>query len=1103
MRAKQDGSWVPIDTTLQKNADGTIAPKASAAGLAFSGGGAAAPLAKITDGAKSYSVHAPWSLPAPTLAGSTATYASVLPGVDLVVKATPDGFSENLVITTRDAAANPALASIKFPVDVSGVGAHDLGTGAAAFLDGHGRSVFTTGTALMYDSSTAPDSSAAPASLEVKSAGSADPSTSVDDPDPGAKTSAMDASVTDSALTVTPDQSFLKDSTTTYPVVLDPQTTSSSLTGWADVWSTLSTTSFWKTSHSLGVGYDAWVDDKKARTFYQFDTHTLGGKKILQATFNALETWSANCTAKPVELWRTGTISSSTTWAKQPAWSSHVDTVSAAKGYSSSCPGGNVSFDATSAVSYTASKSASTTTLGVRASDEGDDIAWKQFASPSDHKPSLSVTFVSKPSTPTGLKLSNPNLACGASSSVAVNIRTLTPTLAALPQSADGSQSTLRPNFELYQYDPNNPDPLVASGSPSTWTTSGKTGTWTTPTLKNGQTYWFKARTEYKYSFNGSSASMYSGWTTIGKCAFHIDTSKPDAPTISSTVYPQCASADDPDTCTEAGGVGAPGSFTVKTAATDVTKLTYTLNDNKQVTKTVTAGTTSTSLNLAPDERGLNQLTVTAWDAAGNSSASATYYFKAAAGTPATNSWSFDEGSGTTAADSAGTDPATLAGGAGFSDHARLGKALDANGTTGYASAAGTGLDTSKSFTVSGWARLTDDSHNAVVTAQAGTAGSSFALYYSTAYKAWIFNRYTADVASPTIVRSIGTTTPVLNVWTHLTGVYDAQAQTIQLYVNGVAQGDSVAFTTPWKATGALQIGRGQLGAAFTDYFPGQIDELTMWNRILSPQEAADLEAETSPSTGNAQPAEAADWEFDDASGTSAADSSGNGHTATLGSGATLATDDDGGKGSVLKLDGTAGGYGTAGGPLVDAQGDFTVAAWVQLDPTALADTTKAHTMRIAGQSGTNRDSWGLWYSQPVGSTQGMWVFGRTSADTTAATTTSVPADITTAQLVDPGDWTLITGVYDGAHQQLDLYVNGVPQGATGDSDSSTDAGDSVPFTTAWQASGAFNIGRGRTASGAYGDPTVGLVDGVRVWTGVMDQPDIETLYANELPIPL
>jgi hypothetical protein len=595
---------------------------------------------------------------------------------------------------------------------------------------------------------------------------------------------------------------------------------------------------------------------------------------------------------------------------------------------------------------------------------------------------------------------------------------------------------------------------------------------------------------------------MYSSWSA--GCWLRIDTHAPVQPDVDSATYQECASPDSPDDCTAYGGVGAPGSFTLKAnGATDVVKYTYQLNDNAVRTKTFSTATTSYTTSLAPDVRGVNTLTVQTWDSAGNSSHSYTYTFKVAPGAGPASQWSLDEGAGTTAADSIGGKTATLAGSAAWSDSARLGKSVQGNGTSAYASTASSVLDTTKSFTVSAWVRLTGNSHNAVAVAQAGANGSTFALYYSTAYQAWVFNRYTTDSTTPTIVRSISTTTPEVGIWTHLMGVYDAQEQTIQLFVNGVPQGDPVAFTTPWQGTGGLQIARGQAGGAFTDYFPGQVDEVTVWNRILSEEEIADLQAMTDPSNGQARPALAAEWGLEETAGTSAADSSGYGHTATVTSGGTWTTDTDGGKGNVLSLNGTSTANATASGPIVDSQGDFTVAAWADLDVSALSDTSVAHHMRIATQSGGTRDSWGLWYDQAAGSTQGMWVFGRTTADTTSGAVVTVPANIASAQLVDPGQWTLLTGVYDGAHHQLFLYVNGVRQGAQGDSDTDDDTGDGVVFTSPWQATGTFNIGRGRISTGAYSDYAHGLVDDVRVWTGVMSDTAINQMYLNEVPIPL
>ncbi|MEH0577820.1 LamG domain-containing protein [Streptomyces sp. B21-108] len=1113
VRVKKAAGWVPVDTGLVKTSSGAIAPKAAAADITFSGGGSHAPLASITQGGKTYSVSSPWTLPTPTLSGSVATYADVMPATDLVVRATPDGFSENLVVKTRAAAQNEELSSIRFPVSVVGLAAYDTNSGGAALVDDQGRPVFTTGTALMYDSSAltassqgatpataskAPHTLAKTASDEVASSGG----NAVDGPDPGARSTVMDVTVSDDALTLKPDRSFLDNPDTTYPVVLDPQTTSASLAGWTTVWSSATGTSFWKTSHALGVGYDAWVDNKKARSFYQFDTHTLGGKKILSATFTALEVWSANCTAKAVQLWRTGAISSSTKWSAQPSWAAQVDSVNAAKGYSSSCPGGNVSFDATSAVSYTAGQSSATTTLGLQAASETDAVAWKQFASPSDTKPTLSVTFVSKPSLPTGVKTSSPSLACATSRGTAAVIRDTTPTVTAAPKSADGSQATLRPNFELYRYDANVGDPLVGAGNPSAYTASGTAGTWTTAALTNGQTYWFRARSQYKYTFNGTTGFMYSAWSPA--CWFRIDTSAPVQPDVDSTAYPECTSPDTPDDCTAYGGVGAAAAFTLKAnGAADVVKYAYQLNDNPVRTKTFTAATTSYALSLTPDVRGVNTLTVQTWDSAGNASASYTYTFKVAPGAGPLSQWSMDEGTGTTAADAVGGRTATLYGSATWSDHARLGKSVQGNGTSSYAATTSAVLDTTKSFTASAWVRLTATSHDSVALAQAGTNGSAFALYYSTSANAWVFNRYASDVVTPTISRSTSTTTPAVGVWTHLMGVYDTQEQTIQLFVNGIPQGVPVSYTTSWQATGGLQIARGQHGGSFSDYFTGQVDEVTVWNRILSEEEIADLQAETDPSTRQARPVLAAEWGMAETSGTSAADSSGYGHTATIATGGAWAEDTDGGKGNVLSLDGTSTANATASGPIVDSQGDFTVAAWAKLDAAALSDTSVAHHMRIATQSGGVRDSWGLWYDQAAGSTQGMWVFGRSTADTTGGAVVTVPADIASAQLVDPGGWTLLTGVYDGAHHQLLLYVNGVRQGAQGDTDTDDDTGDGVVFTSPWQATGTFSVGRGRTGTGAYGDYAHGLVDDVRVWTGVMSGTAIDQLYVNEVPKPL
>ena len=106
VRTRQDGKWVDIDTALRKRADGTVSPAAAAVGLAFSGGGTG-PMATMVKAGRKLSFSWPGTLPAPALSGATATYTDVIAGVDLQLNADADGFSDVLVVKTRQAATGP------------------------------------------------------------------------------------------------------------------------------------------------------------------------------------------------------------------------------------------------------------------------------------------------------------------------------------------------------------------------------------------------------------------------------------------------------------------------------------------------------------------------------------------------------------------------------------------------------------------------------------------------------------------------------------------------------------------------------------------------------------------------------------------------------------------------------------------------------------------------------------------------------------------------------------------------------------------------------------------------------------------------------------
>ncbi len=76
-------------------------------------------------------------------------------------------------------------------------------------------------------------------------------------------------------------------------------------------------------------------------------------------------------------------------------------------------------------------------------------------------------------------------------------------------------------------------------------------------------------------------------------------------------------------------------------------------------------------------------------------------------------------------------------------------------------------------------------------------------------------------------------------------------------------------------------------------------------------------------------PTPAAHWTFDAGSGTTAADSSGNGHTGTLGTGVSWVAGNVGT--SAISVTGTSTGVVTVAGPVINTANSFTVSAWVDL----------------------------------------------------------------------------------------------------------------------------------------------------------------------------
>ena len=153
--------------------------------------------------------------------------------------------------------------------------------------------------------------------------------------------------------------------------------------------------------------------------------------------------------------------------------------------------------------------------------------------------------------------------------------------------------------------------------------------------------------------------------------------------------------------------------------------------------------------------------------------------------------WTFDDGSGTTAADTAGTHPATLNGGAGWGPGIR-GGALTTDGANGFADTGAPVLDTTKSFSVSSWVKLDKTSGYQTFVSVDGAQVSNFFLQFRDDSRRFAFTRLAGDAPTDGVVAGANFD-PVAGQWYQLTGVFDAAASTLAPMLTTTCQPSSAA----------------------------------------------------------------------------------------------------------------------------------------------------------------------------------------------------------------------------------------------------------------------------------------------------------------------
>lgn len=632
-RVQRNGSWVATDTTLVRNPDGSYRPAATVNALMISAGGTG-PMASMTDDGTTLAVSWPGRLPAPEVSGSTAIYRNVLPGVDLQIVANVyGGFSDVLVVHDAEAAANPALARLSFPVSTRGITLHaDVGGNLTA-TDAKGRIVFTAAAPSMWDSNTRLSASAG--------AVAADPST-VSAPGLAARQRQLGARLSGSSLTLTPDPALLKGADTRYPVYIDPSyTPQNSASGPKQHFdevkqgspcngvSLYDNTSSAGDDGQLGVGYMGFAGgcEGTMRAYYQLQVPSqiwAPNSHILSAYLDASVPYAAangTNSGNVVYLHATSGINSGTDWNNQPGAGTTVS--SATFTTTSNFPNTAVSFNVKNSVQSLANGKASNWTVAMYNKYEtSNDIDFVRFAD----NPHLQISYDHTPNVPATSSMSatsgTTSLPCVTSGTLpwlGKAAATTPPTLAATISDPDGN--AVSATFHYLK------SGGTAAALPATAIVSS--GTKVTSTLPSSFITGLGTSGPSTIEYY---ATTYDGLYTSGNsatCEFIYDPATPAAPTVTSTVYPPVT--------TSGPAAGTSGAFTLDAASGEsVTHFVYRLDavpptGSTQCTGSysVAASSNKATVNLAAPSPGVHTLYAYSCDGANNASDPASYQFSA------------------------------------------------------------------------------------------------------------------------------------------------------------------------------------------------------------------------------------------------------------------------------------------------------------------------------------------------------------------------------------------------------------------------------------------------------------------------------------------
>ena len=501
-----------------------------------------------------------------------------------------------------------------------------------------------------------------------------------------------------------------------------------------------------------------------------------------------------------------------------------------------------------------------------------------------------------------------------------------------------------------------------------------------------------------------------------------------------------------------AAGSQVSGSVAVSATATDnvaVAGVTFRVDGVAAGAEDTTAPYAYT-WNTVSASNGSHALTAVARDTAGNLRTSAVVTVQVSntttppppVGSGLVAAYGFDEGTGTVTADASGQgNPGTITGA--IWKPGRFGQSLEFDGSTDWVTvAANNAVNFTATMTVEAWIYPTEAAGwRSVVFKEAPgeIRDHNYGLY--SAFGAEGPGGHVLLEGFADNIKAHASAAIVLNRWTHVATTYDGSV--LRAYVDGVER-SAVAATGPINMSpGVLRLGGNSM---YGDFFKGQIDEVRLYNRALSP---AEIGADMSTPIDSGL---VAAYGFDEGAGTTTVDASGHGNGGVITGAAWRA----GKFGRSLGFDGVSDLVTIAASASVNVTTAITVEAWVY--PTEAANWRTILFKEAPGQA--NGHSYALYSA-----------FGAEGPGGHVLVANQVNAHDPAALVLSR--WTHVAMTYDGS--RIRSYVDGVERASAA-------------------AAGPINLSNGVLRIGGnaiWGDYFTGRIDEVRLYNRALSAAEI------------